>query len=175
MKIIVINGSARSGKDSFVNFAKNSDAEVYNFSMIDYVKAQAKKIGWRGAKDAEGRRFLSDLKDAFDIYNDVPFQYVKRQIKFVCEDSWNTDNLVIYVHAREPKDIQRWVDEANAKTLLIRRASAEEAEASNHADRNVFDYDYDYVYRNEGDLAQLEREAINFTNWIKDKPWNSKI
>jgi dephospho-CoA kinase len=153
MKLIVINGMAGVGKDQFVSYAKNSDAAVYNCSCVDRIKELALTIGWDGIKDEKGRRLLSDLKDTMERYNDLPFQSIIRDIEFITANEAYTDDIIIFIHAREPKDIQRWKDEHNAKSLLIRRAAAE-TEHDNHADQNVFDYDYDYVYSNDGDLQQ---------------------
>ena len=174
MKIIIISGVGGVGKDQFVSYAKEGDAIVYNFSCVDYIKELALRIGWDGIKDDKGRRLLSDLKDAMELYNDLPFQSVIRDIEFVTANENHLEDVVVFVHAREPRDIQRWKDEYGAKSLLIRRAAAER-EFSNHADQNVFDYDYDYVYSNDGDLKQLKADAISFINWIVKKDWESHL
>jgi len=170
MKIIIINGMPQSGKDSFVEFAKDGDYPVYNFSTVDFVKAKALELGWNGTKDERGRRFLSDLKDALSLYDDIPFKKVLEEIQKIKES-----NAVVFVHSREPKDISHWVELTGAKTLLIRRSAAEDVEHDNHADTEVFDYDYDYVYSNSGDLEQFHNEAIKFVNWIGQKDWESNI
>ena len=179
MKIIIINGTPTSGKDSFVEFAKEGDYKVYNFSTIDYIKEKALELGWDGQKDERGRRFLSDLKDALSRYGDIPFKKVANEIKFILFEydqfEQPTDNLVFFVHSREPEDIMKWKELTNAKTLFLRRPAAEDVEHNNHADRNVFDFDYDYVYSNEGSLKDLREGAINFINWIGSKDWESHI
>ena len=50
----------------------------------------------------------------------------------------------------------------NAKTLLMRRAVIENDNQSNHADAEVFNYDYDYIIENNGTLEELEQKAIEF-------------
>lgn len=170
MKIIIVNGSAGSGKDSFVNAAKKGNYPVYNFSTIDYVKEKALELGWNGKKDERGRRLLSDLKDALSLYDDIPFKKVIEKIREVKED-----NAIIFVHSREPVDIAKWVILTNAKTLFIRRSAAEDVEHSNHADKEVFNYDYDYEFSNDGDIMQLHDGAIHFINWIGEKSWQSSV
>lgn len=170
MKIIIINGMPRSGKDTFVDYAKQGNYPVYNFSTIDFVKAKALELGWDGIKDERGRRFLSDIKDALSLYDDIPFKKVLNQIRQIKES-----DAVVFVHSREPKDISHWVELTGAKTLLIRRSAAEDVEHSNHADTKVFDYDYDYVYSNNGDLNQLHDEAIKFVNWLGQKDWQATV
>ena len=177
MKIIVINGVARSGKDSFVNACmKSTYNDVYSISSIDKIKELAKQIGWDGKKDERGRRLLSDLKDALTLYDDIPFKTIIKEINNILftysQFEQPTDNIIIFVFSREPEEIQRWVDEYNAKTLLIRRDVEEEFD--NHADRNVFNFDYDYVYSNIHDLKQLEKDAINFIDFIGKSKWSSK-
>ena len=76
MKVIVISGQAQVGKNTFINFCKEGDYDVYDFSTIDYVKEAAKQIGWDGEKDNRGRRLLSDLKDCLTRYADIPFKKV---------------------------------------------------------------------------------------------------
>lgn len=179
MKIIIINGVPASGKTTFVEFTKDSKYQVYNFSMIDYVKEKAKLLGWDGIKDEKGRKFLSNIKDSLTEYDDIPFKKVIEEIQTVLykydQFEQPTDNLVFFVHSREPEDIQKWKELTNAKTLFLRRPAAEDVEHNNHADRNVFDFDYDYVYSNEGSLKDLREGAINFINWIGSKDWESHI
>lgn len=161
MKVIVINGLPRSGKDTFVNYCKNSNAKIYNLSTVTDIKRKAKLIGWDGQKDSRGRRLLSDLKDAMTLYNDSPFQSIVDEVK----THINEENSICFIHCREPEEIERFVNELNAKTLFIRRAAADNV-VSNHADERVYDFDYDFVYANDGTLEQLEKDAISFANWL---------
>ena len=65
MKIIVINGRGGVGKDEFIKWCREANNDIYSVSSVDYVKEIARLIGWNGEKDVKGRKFLSDLKDAF--------------------------------------------------------------------------------------------------------------
>ena len=170
MKIIVINGCAESGKDSFVEFAMEGDYPVYNFSTVDFIKDVARNLGWNGTKDERGRRLLSDLKDALSLYDDIPYKKVLEKIKQI-----NEPNAIVFVHSREPKDMNHWVESTGAKSLFIRRPAAEDVQHNNHADNGVFDYDYDYVYSNEESISKLREGAIKFTNWIGEKDWQSFV
>lgn len=172
MKVIVISGQAQVGKNTFINFCKESDYDVHDFSTIDYVKEVAKQIGWNGEKDNRGRRLLSDLKDCLTRYDNIPFKKVVSEIDNVLyqydQFEQPTDKLIFFIQSREPADIDKWVEKYNAKTLLIRREVEEEYD--NHADKEVFDYDYDYVYSNTHDLDIFKRDAINFINYIGSRP-----
>lgn len=179
MKIIIINGVPTSGKTSFVEFTKDSKYQIYNFSMVDYVKEKAKLLGWDGIKDEKGRRLLSNIKDSLTEYDDIPFKKVIKEIQTVLykydQFEQSTDKLIFFVHSREPEDIAKWKELTNAKTLFIRRPAAEDVEHNNHADKNVFDFDYDYVYSNEGSLTDLQEGAHKFINWVGSKDWESHI
>lgn len=64
--IFVINGPARTGKDTFVNIYREERKKdlvyTYNISTVDFVKTIAKECGWDGTKDEKNRKFLSNLK-----------------------------------------------------------------------------------------------------------------
>ena len=82
MKIFVINGAPRAGKDTFVEICKDliGNERCLNVSTVDFVKEVAKFAGWDGNKTPEARKFLSDLKDIMTEYDNIPFKKVKRAI-----------------------------------------------------------------------------------------------
>lgn len=179
MKIIVINGRGGVGKDEFVKWCREANNDVYSISSVDYVKEIARLIGWNGEKDVKGRKFLSDLKDALSEYNDAPFKRCVEEIKDKISDynrlKKDTTNLVFFVHVREPKEIDRWKEEFNAQTVLIRRPEIEKQTYTNHADLEVMDYDYDYTYWNIYELPALRADAKGFMYWLMNQKWESKI
>ena len=71
---------------------------------------------------------------------------------------------ILFVDDREPEHIEKLKNKLNATTLLIRRPGDEEVETSNHADENVFNYEYDWTVNNDGDLTELYEEAKRFVN-----------
>ena len=167
MKIIVINGRPRAGKDTFVEFCKSHCSWCLNVSTVDFVKEVAKFCGWNGEKTAENRKFLSDLKDLLTQWNDVPFKKVSKEISaFVGEMTmYDFDpeiEGIIFIHCREPKEIARFHKELGAQTLLITRDEVEEEVQSNHADEEVDKYKYDYMIANDGTLQDLEEAAMHF-------------
>ena len=76
-----------------------------------------------------------------------------------------TDDLIIFIHAREPNDIERFVKDYNAFTLLIRRPSVERTHG-NHADDCIEEWMYDMIYDNVGSLEDMEEEARMVLNYI---------
>lgn len=169
MKIVVINGQARVGKDTFVHFCSQLDKyNVYNISIIDAVKTAAVQFDWeRTDKSENARRFLSELKDAWARFNDGPYQVVKWRIDLIKQSQnmrGGLDNTVIFIHSREPDDIERFVNDYNATTVLIRRAAVE-GPHDNHADSEVFNWGYDWIIENN-DLDKLKESAELFMDEI---------
>ena len=176
MKIICVNGFARSGKDSFCNYAFYNRGMVYPYSTIDEIKLIATRLGWDGVKDAKGRKLLSDLKDCLTAYNDIPTQHLLKQMKarlsiFKYEEA---KDVIFLVQMREPEEINRWKKEFGARSLLISRPNVE-TEWGNHADDNVLQANYDYYLINTEGLDEWEDQAIAFIDRIRKEDWESHI
>jgi len=156
--IIIINGSGQWGKDTFVHLVKkNCKYQIMNYSSVNKVKMIAKMGGWNGGKTEKDRKLLSDLKLLFSEYNDMPYKDVVEVIIIFNQNKCP----LLFLHIREPKEIQRFVDNFNAKTLLIANNNVEKIE-SNMADANVLNFNYNYVIDNSGTLDDLEQKAISF-------------
>lgn len=160
-----------SGKDTFCDLClKYMTARGImggKISTIDFVKRLAMQVGWDGLKEAKDRKFLSDLKDLLTEYNDSPFTIVEQQIRqvylhFNKEMGVPEDRIVFFVHCREPKEIQKFVDKMGAETLIIRREEMEKLPQSNHADEEVLNYTYTYEIKNDKGIEELEKEAMKF-------------
>lgn len=172
LKIVIVNGAPGSGKTTFENFCQEiMDDYCQMRSTVDLVKEIALfYTGWNGEKDLKSRKFLSDLKDLLTEFNDVPFNDIVR-FKNVWEDELEMYDVkdhphILLVDSREPEEIMRFKRELGAVTVLIRRASAEMAETSNHADANVLNCDYDYEIDNNGSLDELRAKAAEFLDLI---------
>ena len=175
MKIYILNGKAGSGKTTFFKLIKEKCRNyVYNYSTVDLVKKVAYGCGWNGSKTPENRKFLSDLKDLLTEWNDVPYKDCLKEIKRITSlaDIYDMehDDWAIFIDCREPKEIQKFVDRLGAKTIFIDR-KIEDYNASNHADANVENFEYDIVINNNGTLEDLAAVAMNFikTEGIKIK------
>ena len=169
MKIIVINGEARVGKDTFVHFCSQIEPyTVYNISIIDAVKTAAIGFDWsQQDKSEKARRFLSDLKDAWERFDDGPYQTMKWRIDLIKQSQRmrnEMDRTIVFIHSREPHDIERFVKDYNAVTLLIRR-EAVEGPHDNHADSEVYDWEYDWVIENNN-LEDFKESAHLFVEEI---------
>jgi hypothetical protein len=182
MKVILINGSGGSGKDTVVELVTSYLKDKYcvkNISTIDVVKNIARLMGWNYEKDEKGRQFLADLKEAWTKYNNGANMGVYRDIL-----EWNAyeeimpKEYVMFVHVREPESIQWFLDMLSTCnifvcTLLVKRAGIEEF--FNDADKNVNEFEYDITMINQGTLEDLEficedlAEIIE--SWALDKKW----
>lgn len=166
MKYFIINGRPRSGKDTFVNFClEELGAFGKLISTVDFVKEIAARCGWDKTKTPKNRKFLSDLKDLLTNWGDVPYKKTLQEIdifKFDL-DYWDvSDKGVVFIMCREPKEIERFERELNAKSVLIQRASVEFEQQSNHADSEVLNHKYDYIIENNGTVDELKEKAKEF-------------
>ena len=158
-KIYVTNGSAKNGKDSFAEFL-GKYVSVYKYSSIDLVKEMFETVGIsKDNKTEKKRKLWSDGKDLLTQYDDIPF----KDITSIVTDFKNNriDSEILLIDIREPEDIARVVKEFGAETILIRNPNVRKI-VSNHADRDVENYEYDYIIENDGTLEQLERVAKLF-------------
>jgi dephospho-CoA kinase len=167
MRIIVINGRPRAGKDTFVEFCQKHCHWCLNVSTVDFVKKVANYCGWDGTKTPENRKFLSDLKDLLTQWDDIPYKKVCNEIALfqnrvrMYDFDPDTD-AITFIHCREPKEIARLCEELGAQSLLITRDEVETNDQSNHADAEVYNYKYDYMIPNENTLQDLEEAAVRF-------------
>ena len=156
-QVFIINGSGGCGKDTFVSLIADSFPTI-NYSSVDKVKEIARIIGWSGGKTEKDRKFLSDLKSLCTDYNDMPLNCMKKKY----EEFMNDDEIVfLFLHIREPENIEKAKNLFNAKTILIKRNPVELI-TSNMADANVYNYDYDIVINNNYGIEELKEIAFNF-------------
>jgi len=156
MKLIVINGSAESGKDTFIELFQGR-YHAGNFSTIDPIKSAMLVLGWNGIKDDHNRRMMVELKQLWIKYNsNACVDYVEK----VCDDNWCKYDIM-FVHCREPEEITKIVNRiANTTTLLIKSNRGKPLD--NGADNIVDGYNYDYIITNDGSLDELKNKAIEF-------------
>ena len=180
VKVVICNGRPGVGKSLFQRicqeqcnlfnrtpgFEPDKDLLVDITSTVDFVKEVATMCGWDGTKTLENRKFLSDLKDLLTNWDDVPFKTIEHRAKTLPS---NVD-WIIFVDCREPAEIQKMKERLNATTLLIRRESVEDNETSNHADANVFNYEYDLTIYNNSDIIDLGKKAKEFIEYMRGAP-----
>ena len=152
-QVFIINGSGGCGKDTFVSLVSDISYTT-NFSSVDKIKEIARSIGWTGGKTEKDRKLLSDLKLICTDYNDLPLNSMKDKF----EEFLNSDSNFLFLHIREPEEIEKAKKIFNAKTILVKRNSVKHI-TSNMADANVFNYDYDIVINNDEGIEELRDKA----------------
>ena len=172
-KVYVTNGSAENGKDSFAEFV-GKYISTYKYSSIDLVKEMFEVVGVSKENKTEKKRKLwSDGKDLLTKYDDIPFKDIASIVTDFKNNKIETEVLLIDI--REPEEIARAVETFGAETILIRNQNAIKIK-SNHADRDVENYNYDYIIENDSTLEQLEKMAYLFTEQvIKNKCFETPV
>lgn len=166
MKIIIVNGAPCSGKTTFENYCLAvNPLYIRIISTIDCIKDMAKIMGWNGIKTPESRLFLSELKRISTEFNDYSYNETMKRIHQeqlrLSQYDLDDDKMIFFVDCREPSEIQKYVERNEAETVLIRRENIYTI-ASNAADRDVLEYQYDTVLYNNGELNDLRDIAQNF-------------
>lgn len=163
----IINGVGGCGKDSLINLLAPT-FKVKNVSSITPINELAKMTGWDGVKTDRARKFLFDLKSLVTEFNDYPTRYVLNEYhKFL-----SSDEQIMFIHIRESENIQRFVNltDGKVKTLLITpRKELMNKVFGNHADDDVYNYDYDYTFANDQPLETIAPSWITFIQNILDK------
>ena len=162
-KIFITNGSAENGKDTFAELLSKYIL-VFKYSSINIVKEMFEVVGvTKDEKTEKKRKLWSDGKDLLTEYDDIPFKDVTSIVTSFKNNEIDADVLLIDI--REPEEIARAVQTFGAKTILIRNPNAKKIE-SNHADRDVENYNYDYIIENDGTLEQLDKMAYLFSEQV---------
>ena len=182
VKVVICNGKPGSGKTTVQDIAKrlclcNSavwfgnampmPTEVDSCSTVDFVKEVAAFCGWNGTKTLENRKFLSDLKDLLTNWDDIPCKKISERVEKLNNSKFI--HWILFVDCREPTEIEKLKQRFNATTLLVRRLGDEIVETSNHADAEVFNYEYDYTIKNYGTLEDLQMEVVRFLEYMKGR------
>lgn len=157
-KIITINGYPNSGKDTFVEFCREIYSPTFNLLTSTLAVEALETLGWnRQTKTPEIRAALSNLMLISESLFDGPFKYIRAEI---CKIQLIHSNPVIFIHSREPRNIKRYVEGFDAQTLLIKSHRPEDM--SNTSDREVYNYEYDFVIENMHGLREFREKAIDF-------------
>jgi len=157
-KIIILNGQAASGKDTFVNFVKSYHPDTHNFSSIDYIRwlSETYLDVDTKTKDAKLRLFLSEFKRILADYNDLPFKQCVRAIESL------KDGQALFLHIREVSEIAK-IKDLYPETLLVFVQAGDIKVIGNDSDDKVNEIEYDVTIFNYGSLSDLSSTAKWFT------------
>lgn len=169
--IFIVNGSPGSGKTTFEELAAHKLSESYRItkvvSTIDFVKDLARDCGWDGTKTPKNRKFLSDLKDLLTEWGDVPYKKICDDLEsfYFRLDQYDVDpsSGIVFIDCREPEEIKKLCERLGARSILVDRKNIDmDAKTSNHADNDVYNYDYDIIIDNNGTLEDLAQNVAEF-------------
>ena len=166
--VIVINGKGGVGKDALCELAARL-FYVKTISSITPVKQVAALCGWKGEKDGKARKFLADLKQLLIAYNDLPNQYLAREVQAFRRDPALD---ILFVHIREAEQIDAFLRLTGGKaaTLLVRSGRPGlSAVYGNSADDDVEQYQYGYIFDNDCALEDLPREVERFMTALLER------
>ena len=167
MKIFYLMGGARTGKDTFVE-EMNKYIPSAQISTVDKVKEIAKEcFGWDGVKDDKGRTLLSDLKDAWDNYNNGTIKEVE---KFI-EKEKNSSTELVFIQVREYKSIMDMKELFGGEVIMIIRPSKEAVEftvESKFLNEYPDHWEADYEIYNFGTLDEYKIKIKDFATYLKD-------
>lgn len=170
-RVIILNGSARAGKDTFANHIKiradlTEDMFAHSLSTVDEVKRICKEFGVGDEKTDADRKLWSDVKDLWTAYNDGPFNDITTRISYLYGGE-NVKSIYI-VMCREPEEIAKFKKHygEECRTILIRRPGLDIP--NNHADMNVENYEYDIEISNSGSKENLIGMAYHVCDTIFD-------
>jgi len=157
MHIVFINGIARSGKDTFVEYCAKYKS-VSLISTVDAVKDICRReFGWDGIKDDKGRKLLASIRKVWAEYNDGPVNTVRNHIEK------SKDVAILFIMVREFDEMIRMQDLFGGSTLNIIRPDIEICETEQKfLDMVPNDYDYNLVIVNDSDLSNLDLAAKQF-------------
>lgn len=161
--VIVINGSAESGKDTLCNLAAKH-YRCQNHSSIDPINEMLRIGGWNGLKDTKYRKLASDLKSLMIKYNDLPTKYLIRKYY----EFERSDDDILFLHIREPDEIRKFWSAITPSSdvllrdiaLLVRRSAAPKM-LGNDSDNGVERYPYDSVFVNDDNLERAEEMFVH--------------
>ena len=169
MRVILISGSARFGKDSTAFMMKEllekQKKKVLIIHYADNLKLFAKNyFGWSGQKDQKGRELLQWLgtdvvrKNYEDTWVDMIIALLKG-IKTLYD-------YVIIPDVRFPNEIDKMCDNFNCITVRVIRPDFDNGltdEQKNHPSETALkDYPMEYELINDGDLKKLFETTRTF-------------
>ena len=174
MKIILIGGKARSGKDTLADFMikdlESKNKKVCKIQVGQYIKYYAQKyFGWDGQEETKPRELLIHLGTDI-IRNKIDENFhIDRLVQDIKVLSYFYDYFIVS-DIRFPVEIEK-VKEAYDNVISIKmiRESDEltEEQKKNVTETSLDNYDkFDYVIINDQTLEVLEERAKEILNEI---------
>ena len=178
-RVVIINGVAESGKDTFVEYVSqycqmDDSANVLNLSSVGPIKDMLMGFGWDGDKIFKVRDCISSIKDIWIGANNGPTMYLLNNILEFHKCHFDEDNI-IFCHIRERAEIDKLSKILSGMDILgieymimyVKRSQdnitsriSKDMASFNDADT----FYYDIIIDNDETLSDLETKAIDFTD-----------
>ena len=176
--LVLINGHAGVGKDTFVDFCREYAEEthpcrVYNIHRSDAPKIALHSLGWKGEKNESARSLLKHMVD-FMEENGILNDYLDEQIRAAVKV--NSKDIIIFYHVRDPKVMyelmDRYIEEENIFpiSLLVKRDLKEQKEPDEWwGDLETAEYQMTLQLKNGLDSSKMA--AQGFIDFLLDEEW----
>jgi len=171
MKIFLIAGKARSGKDETAKIIKKHLGKSVKLSFARYIKVYAQDIsGWDGSDENKPRTLLNEIGDR--LRKEDKFFLIKRIIEDINLYRFYFDNIIIS-DVRLVDEIKEIKKHSTDKVITIKlftdelKGNLSDSERKHFTETELDDYnDFDYIIKNEYDES-LELKIIEMLEEIK--------
>lgn len=177
--LVLINGHAGVGKDTFVDLCRQvsakKDCEVMNLHRSDAPKAALTSLGWDNEKDEDTRTLLKNIIDWMESRG-LLNTYLENQIE-AAKSVFADKDLLMFYHVRDPEVMyslmNKYVHYENVKpiSVLIQRNLPEAKEPSDWwGDLENADYTV-HVRLPENDMGRTQDIAADFVDFLLEESW----
>lgn len=144
IKVFVVTGLPRSGKDTVMDWIKlHAKANVIKLSMVDPAKEilTERSLWDEDNKTPESRKCLFELKNLLDKYYNYSYNWIDEQIRLQRDHldciGYEFYPLVVLICSKEVEDIKYLKEKYNANVVCIddNGVRSGKLEISNSADR----------------------------------------
>lgn len=165
MRIILISGMARHGKDQTAEFAydylKQCGKRVLLTHFADFLKDFCKKnYGYRGVKDAQDREILQRVGTDI-IRKNNPDAWVKMMVELLKGVKTEFDYVLI-PDTRFENEINYLKSSFKTEDVITIRVIREnfdngltDEQKAHHSESSLINYKFDFVIKNNGTLKDL--------------------
>lgn len=177
MKIFVIGGKARQGKDTFCSmirsYYKSKNIKSINLQFSSYIKEYAKKIAnWDGDETDKPRYLLQEIGVKILREKIDPLFLVKRMVNDIKVYS-NYFDIITISDARAIDEVETIKNSfENVTTIRITRPNFDngltESEKNDFTETNLDNYhNFDYEIINDGTIDNLKEKFNELMKVIK--------
>lgn len=162
--VVLVNGRAQAGKDTFVSFVRHELEQkgyysVYNRSKTDPTREALEKLDWGGNKTDYVRDIMKQLVNFADRTG--------RNTRYF-QSTVDLLSGIVFFHVRDLYSISEYRQIAKKAgssviTLFVHRNAAK---AKDQQWSDLEDYKYDYRVLNNSTLKDLQKEAELFATLL---------